>query len=165
MKKDCATNAYLPTSRRTSWSNSTSPLLVVEARPRLLPSSLTTAAGAPRPSLLSLGVDLPSQVSCGSRACALIITAQALICERLQLALPLLRRNTRTRGECVPGQVRVAYLQRQPICSLHGADSQRGGQSSLIARNLTRYHAVYPLPGRRAGLSSLWTLDQGLHMM
>ena len=135
--KDCATHAYLLPSSLESWSNSTSSLHVGEEAAPLPKFLVITAAGAPRPSLLSLGVDLPCQVSCGSRACAIRITRQALVCERLPLALPLLRRNTRTRGECVPGQVRVAYLQRQPICSLHGADSQRGGEASLIARNLT----------------------------
>ena len=137
--KDCATHAYLLPSSLESWSNSTSSLHVgEEAQAAPLPKFLViTAAGAPRPSLLSLGVDLPCQVSCGSRACAIRITRQALVCERLPLALPLLRRNTRTRGECVPGLVRVPYLQRQAICSLPGADSQRGGRASLIARNPT----------------------------
>ena len=138
--KDCATQAYLLPSSLESLSNSTSALHVGEEAAPLPKFLVITAAGAPRPSLLSLGVDLTSKVMCQSRACACRITRQALICERLPLALPLLRRHTLTWAERVPAQVWVAYLQRQAICSLHGADSQRGGEASLInliARNPT----------------------------
>ena len=67
MMNDSATHAYLAVTSLTSWSNSMTALHVGEGTAPLPTFSFITAAGAPRPSIPSLGVDLPSQVRCRSR--------------------------------------------------------------------------------------------------
>ena len=63
---ESATHAYLAVTSLTSWSNSMTALHVGEGTAPLPTFSFITAAGAPRPSIPSLGVDLPSQVRCRS---------------------------------------------------------------------------------------------------
>ena len=62
--KHCATHAYLAVTSLTSWSNSMTALHEGEETAPLPTFLFITTAVAPRPSLLSLGVDLPCQVSC-----------------------------------------------------------------------------------------------------
>ena len=109
--KESGTTALPAASVLDERLKSTSPLLVVETRPRPPASSLTTAAGATRRGILGPVVDLPMWTRGGEVRCRAVSTEQPPLLHLLQLRCPHQATDTRAPGECVGGVVRAAQLQ------------------------------------------------------
>ena len=134
--KESGTTALPAASVLDERLKSTSQLLVVEARPRLPASSLTTAAGATRRGILGPVVDLPMWTRGGEVHCGAVSTPQPPLLLLLQLRCPHQATDTRAPGECVGGVVRAAQLHKEEQERLHREILQEGRTAAAIPENV-----------------------------